>query len=125
MFSLCVVVVGMLDWGGSQYPLLPGHEVIGKITALGPNVQVSCPSSNLLSSVGCVVGLEFEDRRSRRHWTYGEFMKNTLREFKSHRLVVVCWVPVTTAKLGNIICVRKAWDVTIPWIILALARMEV
>jgi len=27
------------DWGGSQYPLLAGHEVIGKIKALGPKVQ--------------------------------------------------------------------------------------
>lgn len=26
------------DWGNSTYPLVPGHEVVGRIVALGPNV---------------------------------------------------------------------------------------
>lgn len=37
------------DWGMTQYPVVPGHEVVGKISQLGDNV------SNL--SVGQVVGL--------------------------------------------------------------------
>lgn len=27
------------DWGMSAYPLVPGHEVVGRISALGPNVK--------------------------------------------------------------------------------------
>jgi uncharacterized zinc-type alcohol dehydrogenase-like protein len=27
------------DWGGSHYPLVPGHEIIGKVTALGKDVK--------------------------------------------------------------------------------------
>lgn len=27
------------DWGISQYPLVPGHEVIGKISSVGPGVH--------------------------------------------------------------------------------------
>jgi len=27
------------EWGGSQYPLVPGHEIIGKIKTLGHHVQ--------------------------------------------------------------------------------------
>src|SRR3954462_14227025 len=27
------------DWGNSQYPAILGHEVIGRITAVGPNAK--------------------------------------------------------------------------------------
>ena len=27
------------DWGISQYPFIPGHEIIGTVTAVGPHVQ--------------------------------------------------------------------------------------
>lgn len=27
------------DWGISRYPLIPGHEIIGTVTAVGPNVH--------------------------------------------------------------------------------------
>lgn len=27
------------DWGTSQYPLVPGHEIVGTITAMGPQVK--------------------------------------------------------------------------------------
>ncbi len=26
------------DWGGSSYPLVPGHEIVGRVTAVGPEV---------------------------------------------------------------------------------------
>jgi uncharacterized zinc-type alcohol dehydrogenase-like protein len=29
------------DWGWTRYPLVPGHEVIGTIAAVGPNVDAS------------------------------------------------------------------------------------
>jgi uncharacterized zinc-type alcohol dehydrogenase-like protein len=27
------------DWGGSHYPLVPGHEIVGKVTAPGKDVK--------------------------------------------------------------------------------------
>ena len=27
------------DWGTSQYPFIPGHEIIGTVTAMGPEVR--------------------------------------------------------------------------------------
>ena len=26
------------EWGGSMYPMVPGHEIVGKVTAVGPDV---------------------------------------------------------------------------------------
>jgi uncharacterized zinc-type alcohol dehydrogenase-like protein len=39
--GLCHSDLSMLDneWGMSQYPLIPGHEIIGTIAALGPNAR--------------------------------------------------------------------------------------
>ena len=36
--GLCHSDLSMLDnaWGISTYPLVPGHEVVGTVTALGP-----------------------------------------------------------------------------------------
>ncbi len=41
------------DWGGSQYPLVPGHEIIGKVTAIGNNVTKFKVGDNV--GVGCMV----------------------------------------------------------------------
>src|SRR5690554_2016753 len=27
------------DWGGSKYPVIPGHEIVGRVTAVGPDVK--------------------------------------------------------------------------------------
>ena len=27
------------EWGGSMYPMVPGHEIVGKVTAIGSNVK--------------------------------------------------------------------------------------
>ncbi|MBC7882306.1 MAG: NAD(P)-dependent alcohol dehydrogenase [Anaerolineae bacterium] len=39
--GICHSDLAMLDndWGMSQYPLIPGHEVVGKISALGKSVH--------------------------------------------------------------------------------------
>ena len=42
------------DWGFSMYPLVPGHEIIGKVTAVGP--QVSKFSVGQIVGVGYMVG---------------------------------------------------------------------
>ena len=27
------------EWGGTQYPCVPGHEIVGKVTRVGKNVK--------------------------------------------------------------------------------------
>lgn len=27
------------DWGGSDYPLVPGHEIVGKVMSVGSDVK--------------------------------------------------------------------------------------
>lgn len=41
------------DWGGSKYPSVPGHEIIGKITKVGS--EVSKFKVGDLAGVGCIV----------------------------------------------------------------------
>ncbi|BCA97076.1 alcohol dehydrogenase [Legionella antarctica] len=41
------------DWGVGQYPMVPGHEIIGKITAVGATVDRFLPGD--LVGVGCMV----------------------------------------------------------------------
>lgn len=41
------------DWGGSKYPAVPGHEIIGKITRIGENVTKFKVGD--LAGVGCMV----------------------------------------------------------------------
>lgn len=41
------------DWGGSQYPVVPGHEIIGRVTEIGANVEHF--SEGDLVGVGCMV----------------------------------------------------------------------
>src|SRR5690554_2757336 len=41
------------DWGGSQYPVVPGHEIIGRVTAVGQDVTRYQPGD--LVGVGCMV----------------------------------------------------------------------
>lgn len=41
------------DWGFSQYPLVPGHEIVGRVTAIGN--QVSQYKVGDMVGVGCMV----------------------------------------------------------------------
>lgn len=41
------------DWKGSRYPVVPGHEIIGRVTAVGKNV--SKVSEGSIVGVGCMV----------------------------------------------------------------------
>lgn len=41
------------DWGGSDYPVVPGHEIIGRVTAVGPDVKGY--KTGDLVGVGCMV----------------------------------------------------------------------
>lgn len=55
------------DWGWSQYPVVPGHEIIGKVTAVGDRVSrfrvgdtvgVGCLVDSCLTCSSCKAGLE-------------------------------------------------------------------
>lgn len=41
------------DWGGSRYPVVPGHEIIGRVTQLGTNVTRLKVGDHV--GVGCMV----------------------------------------------------------------------
>lgn len=41
------------DWGGSQYPVVPGHEIVGKVTAIGAEVNNHKVGDTV--AVGCMV----------------------------------------------------------------------
>ena len=41
------------DWGGSKYPVIPGHEIIGKVVSVGENVSKF--KEGQLVGVGCMV----------------------------------------------------------------------
>jgi uncharacterized zinc-type alcohol dehydrogenase-like protein len=42
------------EWGFTQYPCVPGHEIIGKVTAVGPGVKKYKVGETV--GVGCLVG---------------------------------------------------------------------
>lgn len=41
------------DWGGTTYPIVPGHEILGKVTAVGSDVKDFKVGD--LAAVGCIV----------------------------------------------------------------------
>ena len=41
------------EWGGSTYPMVPGHEIVGRVTRVGPSVRKLKVGD--LAGVGCMV----------------------------------------------------------------------
>ena len=41
------------EWGGSKYPMVPGHEIVGRITKVGAHVKAFAVGD--LAGVGCMV----------------------------------------------------------------------
>jgi len=41
------------DWGGSMYPVVPGHEIIGRVESVGKDVARFKPSDHV--GIGCMV----------------------------------------------------------------------
>jgi uncharacterized zinc-type alcohol dehydrogenase-like protein len=41
------------DWGGAMYPMVPGHEIIGRVVSVGPKVTRFKPGDQV--GVGCMV----------------------------------------------------------------------
>jgi len=55
------------DWHGSRYPVVPGHEIVGTVTAVGPEVTahqvgdtvaVGCMVDSCMACVQCLEGWE-------------------------------------------------------------------
>jgi uncharacterized zinc-type alcohol dehydrogenase-like protein len=42
------------EWSGTVYPVVPGHEIVGKVTKVGAQVKAFKPGD--LAAVGCLVG---------------------------------------------------------------------
>src|SRR5512132_1843350 len=41
------------EWGGTIYPVVPGHEIVGRVAEVGADVTTSCAGD--LVGVGCMV----------------------------------------------------------------------
>lgn len=41
------------EWGGSKYPMVPGHEIVGKVTRTGD--QVTKFNTGDMAAIGCIV----------------------------------------------------------------------
>jgi uncharacterized zinc-type alcohol dehydrogenase-like protein len=41
------------DWGGATYPMVPGHEIIGRVASVGRDVTRFKPGDS--AGVGCMV----------------------------------------------------------------------
>ena len=41
------------DWGGAEYPMVPGHEIVGRVLEVGPEVTRFAPGDR--DGVGCLV----------------------------------------------------------------------
>src|SRR5580700_9180806 len=41
------------EWGGSMFPMVPGHEIVGRVSAVGSNVKKF--KAGDLAGVGCLV----------------------------------------------------------------------
>jgi len=41
------------DWGGTTYPIVPGHEIVGRVTGIGESVTKFKVGD--LAGVGCIV----------------------------------------------------------------------
>ena len=76
------------DWGGSYYPIVPGHEIVGRVIAVGPevtghkvgdHVAVGCLVDSCMSCDQCDHGEE-QLCRNRSTFTYGARDRIT-REF--------------------------------------------
>jgi alcohol dehydrogenase (NADP+) len=70
------------EWGGASYPMVPGHEIVGKVEKAGPSVRKFKPGDSV--GVGCFVdscrtcsscreGLEQYCEAGAPRWTYGSY----------------------------------------------------
>ena len=54
------------DWGNSRFPLVPGHEIVGTVTAVGPQVTKHKVGDTV--AIGCMVDSCMECQQCRDGW---------------------------------------------------------
>ena len=74
------------EWGGPTYPCVPGHEIVGRVVAVGKDVArfktgdhaaVGCMVDSCRSCRSCDEGLEQYCDNQRVIWTYGSRDRHT------------------------------------------------
>ncbi|MDO8481362.1 MAG: NAD(P)-dependent alcohol dehydrogenase [Nanoarchaeota archaeon] len=99
------------DWGGSAYPLVPGHEIVGIVNKVGKDVKRFKPGDN--AGVGCFIDSCRNCEACKDHeeqycasatWTYGAKLADGLRTYGgySERIVVNEDFVLTIAKDANL-----------------------
>jgi len=72
------------EWGGSVFPMVPGHEIVGRVTAMGKDVTrfkigdlaaIGCMVGSCKTCDNCKKGLE-QYCLNRVIWTYNSFEKD-------------------------------------------------
>src|ERR1700679_1107758 len=67
------------EWSGTVYPCVPGHEIVGRVTAVGGEVTklkvgdvgaVGCMVGSCMSCASCRAGLEQYCENDAVTWTY-------------------------------------------------------
>jgi uncharacterized zinc-type alcohol dehydrogenase-like protein len=69
------------DWGGSRYPVIPGHEIVGTVTAVGDEVTRHRVGETV--AVGCMVDSCMECDQCRRE------MRNAAKLTGAQRVIDV------------------------------------
>jgi len=96
------------DWGGSLYPMVPGHEIVGRVTAVGSEVKrvrvgdhagVGCMVDSCRRCAPCTAGLE-------QYCTEGPTWTYNCHERGSERL--------TFGGYSDVLVVDESFVVTIP-----------
>jgi uncharacterized zinc-type alcohol dehydrogenase-like protein len=76
------------EWGQSQWPIVPGHEIVGRVSAVGAEVEgfavgdlagVGCMVDSCRECASCDEGLEQYCETDRPTFTYGGVEKETGR----------------------------------------------
>lgn len=74
------------EWGPSHYPIVPGHEIVGKVARVGSsvkklkagdNVGVGCMVSSCKRCESCRAGAEYDCANDGTVWTYDSVEKQT------------------------------------------------
>ena len=109
------------DWHNSRYPAVPGHEIVGTVTAVGPDVTKHQVGDTV--AVGCMVDSCMECRQCKEGWevfceqgnvgTYNGIDKHdgtvTMGGYTDHVVVrdhFVCKVPagMDVARVAPLLC---------------------
>ncbi|MBA3667983.1 MAG: NAD(P)-dependent alcohol dehydrogenase [Sphingomonas sp.] len=110
------------DWGGTRYPTIPGHEIVGTVTAvgsevtrhaIGDTVAVGCMVDSCMECTQCLEGWEVFCERGGSTFTYNGKDRHdgslTKGGYSDHIIVrdhFVCSVPqgMDVARVAPLLC---------------------